>query len=641
MVRIAWLDDKPGRVEVSWKGSDQFNDLVELAKSLGLQFDPKRKSWVGRAIAADKYLKEYSEFDSVEVDAYSRRMIDGFRDSITELRIITNRPERLRFLPELMSKPPLDDIVSPGDPSGSFQVLDTVFLMNRNRGIANHDCGMGKSYILTAILEHLRHYGRARKALIFSSNIGVVNLRREMVSLGTTMSEDDILLVTSVGDVKDRDIFDPDKYPQSIIIIGYDTFRHVSDFYDRTVKKRKTGKKVKYTKSSVPIGGWLGGEPGVLFLDESHYLGSPDSLRTKAIDMVKHHFEYRYEMTATYAPVYEKMYSPMKVLDPGLTDDLSYHEWLSKYVVLGNAWSDYAIDHGTWDHGKLDDLNRILYSKYAVKRRRTDHLDLPPLIHVPVLEGGWTRPHRKIYEAFCRWYVDDVTGRAVARGSTLVDEFSSSFQFAMLAVENPSLLMNSPKWSSFDPALQGMISNFEFNRDHSKVRLLDDVLDDRVGELDQKVMVFYYHPLTKEALVPHLKKYDPHVVSAELSRSERMEEVERFKSSRDSRVLLLSIKCASTSITVTEAKSIVFFETGWDGIDYDQACGRNHRPGQDEVTHIYDLRLARSYDLLQFENLRTKGEVIRKLLARGSLSEDGWRDLFAGSTNCGEDRGET
>jgi len=629
LVRFSWRDG--GKVEVSWRSDDQFNDLVELAKSLGLSFDPKTKTWTGKAVNYPKYVKEFSEFDSVELDEYTRRKVEEYTSSITELRVITNRSERLKFIPELLSKPPLRDKKSE-DLSQSFQVLDTLFLMNRNRGIANHDCGMGKSYILTAILEHLRHYGRAHKALVFSSNIGVVNLKNEMTSLGTTVKFDDVLLVTSVNDVEDRGIFDPETYPQSIVVIGYDTFRHISDHYDRVVKKRKTGKKVKYLKSSVPIGKWLDGKPGVLFLDESHYLGSPDSLRTKAIDMIKENFEYRYEMTATFAPVYEKMYSPMNVLDPGLVDGLTYHEWLRGYVTLGNQWSKFAIDHDTWNYQKLDDLNKKLYSKYAVKRKRIDHLDLPPLIHVPPLACKWTRPHRSIYESFCTWYADDVNRRAAYTGKTLLDEFSNSFQFAMLAVENPLLLKNSPKWSSFDPSLQDKISKFDFARDHAKVRLLGDVLSDRCDELDQKIMVYYYHPATMLSLRDTFKKYTPAVVEASLSRQERMDVVDDFRTSK-SKVLFLSIKCAATSITLTEAKSIVFFETGWDGIDYDQACGRNHRPGQDEVTHIYDLRMERSYDFLQFENLKSKGDTIKKLLSKGSLGEDGWRALFNGSTN--------
>lgn len=630
MVKIEWDDDKRGVVHVDWH-SDAFGDLVETSKRLGLRFDPKRKSWTGSAAKVDEYVSELSTYDSIEIDEYSKRKIQGYVDSITELKVVTNRNDRLRFRFELMSKPPLEDLRCGHDLTQSFQYLDTVFLMNRNRGIANHDCGMGKSYLLTAILEHLRYYGRANKALVFSSNIGIINLKKEMIELGTSMRDEDILVVSSVADVEDRLIFDTVMYPQSIIVISYDTFRHISDHYDKVVHKRK--RKVKYQKTAIPMAAWLGKKPGVLFLDECHYLGTPSSLRTTSIDMVKDFFEYRYEMTATFAPVYEKLYSPLNILDPGLVGGLGYYDWLAKYVQLGNKWSRYAIDQDTWDEQALDELNQRLYSRYAIKRKRDEYLDLPPLIHEPVFRIEWTKRHRAIYEAFCNWYSSDVSKSAMNSHKGLVKEFINTFQFAMLSVENPRLLVDSPKWTSFGKPLQDMITKFDFQHDHSKLSMLDQILDDRCGELDQKVIVFYYHPKTKDELEVHLQGWWPRSVSAELSRQERMDQVEAFKIDAKSKVLLCSIKCASTSITVVEAKAIVFFETGWDGIDYDQGSGRIQRPGQTDVTYIYDLRLQDSFDELQFDNLMSKGDTIQRLLSKQSLAADEWRRLFNFTTN--------
>lgn len=625
MVKIEWDEAKPD-VIITWQG-DSFSDLLDVAHRLNLRFDPKRKVWIGLPAKVQEYIEEFQVYDQVSIDEYSRRKISAYIDSVTELRVITNRAERLKFIPDLMGKPPILDKVCEGDPLKSYQVLDSVFLMNRNRGIASHATGMGKSYILTAILEHLRYYKLARKSLIFSSNIGIVNLRNEIVKLGTTIRPEDALVVSSVDDVEDRDVFNHNKYPQSIIVIGYDTFRHISDYYDKTIHNR--AKKVKYVKSSVPIKGWLESERGVLFLDECHYLGSPASLRTKAISMIKDHFEYRYEMSATFAPVYEKMYAPLSILDAGLVRGLGYYDWLREYVELGNKWSKYAINQDTWNHKKLDELNRQLYVKYAVKRDRETYLDLPPLIHEPVLKCKWTKRHRRIYEAFCGWFAVDVTKRAQKSNAGLVREFTNGFQFAMLAVENPTTLLSSARFGELDPSLQKDIQSFSFERDHSKLKVFSDVLADRCDESEEKVIVYFYHPATKDHLEAFLKKRHPRVVSAELSRTERMEEVEAFKRDSKSQVLLCSIKCASTSITVTEAKAIVFFETGWDGVDYEQACGRIHRPGQDSVTRIYDLRLEDSFDELQMDNLSSKGETIKRLLSKESLSPDEWRATFS------------
>jgi hypothetical protein len=204
----------------------------------------------------------------------------------------------------------------------------------------HHERGLGKSWILTGLIEHKRYDGDINKCLIFSSSIGTRNVKGELLLHGKNMRDEDILTITSMAKVKfeDRDIFNTEKYPQTIIILSYDALKSVSNYYYdikfATKKNKHPSTSTAYTKNPMPIKEWLGGRPGGLFLDENHYLSSPTSRRTKIMNFIVPFFEQRFEFTGTLADKYEKLYEPSKILDPALVDGMDYQTWCAKYMIL-------------------------------------------------------------------------------------------------------------------------------------------------------------------------------------------------------------------------------------------------------------------------------------------------------------------
>ena len=93
--------------------------------------------------------------------------------------------------------------------------------------------GLGKSYTLTALIEHLRFYGKIKKCLIFSTPIGVNNLKDEILKFSTDLKSEDILSIASASVLpfEDRDIFNLEKYHQDLIIMPYDCLKAVSNYY--------------------------------------------------------------------------------------------------------------------------------------------------------------------------------------------------------------------------------------------------------------------------------------------------------------------------------------------------------------------------------------------------------------------------
>jgi SNF2 family DNA or RNA helicase len=129
------------------------------------------------------------------------------------------------------------------------------------------------------------------------------------------------------------------------------------------------------------------------------------------------------------------------------------------------------------------------------------------------------------------------------------------------------------------------------------------------------------------ALAAHLQKRSPVVVSSQLTPEERIQALEAFKRSK-SQIAIMSMASANSSVTIIEAKAMVFYETSWVYTDYSQATGRIQRPGQNQTTRIYDIRFARSLDNLQLNNIRSKGNTVQQLLSKESLNHDEWVNIF-------------
>ena len=329
---------------------------------------------------------------------------------------------------------------------------------------------------------------------------------------------EEIFVVNSITSLKDRDLFNPEKYPYRILIMTYDTFKGVNNYYYDEAKGTKSNphpsQKVDYKSSYVPIKEWLEGFHGALFLDECHSLANPKSRRSEVIDMNLMYFKYRYEFTGTLADKYEKLYEPLKILDRSLVDGKSYNDWLKSYNEIGNKFSKYAVNPDKWNMEKIGELNCRLLRDYASKRKMTDCLDLPLDYDVPTINIEMSSLHRKIYEEFVKQELRLANERKLVGESTVKDSIMNMFGIFQLACENVECIKTTPSFEKFPDELKSMIEKYDWFKDNSKVPVIEAVLEERVDEEDQRGIVWYYHPKTKDNLCKLLKKYNPIVIEA-------------------------------------------------------------------------------------------------------------------------------
>jgi SNF2 family DNA or RNA helicase len=610
------FDEDSKQLLIKCSGS-RFQDEIETCRYLHAIWDPGLVRWTISPSRLTEVKEEFEQY-GISISEYDKQAIKKYLDNLTELKIINKRSEYRRFNPDLLLKPPLHE----------FQKTDVEKMINKNRFSALWDTGTGKSFALYSILQHYRSFGEVDKAIILTSGIGVWNLSQEAEKFIPNYDPSKTLVIRSVADIKDRLIFD---YPDiNMIIMGYDTFKLIADAYYTA----KTGhKSKKYKKSPLPLDKWFGSYKGILFLDEFQLLGNPKSLRSKAILQSLKFFELRYLFSATPAYRNEKCYTWLKILDNGLVNGCDYHDWVQQYWTLGNRFSNYGINSDSFREDKWVLLQDKLYHDYAVKRGK-ELLNLPPAYDMPPIETDMSDKHRKIYEAFTYHMVGQANQQNAKNGAGVLLNTMNTFIYLQLSVDNPLCLLDSAGFDKFDSALQKQIKAFNYSKDFSKLRILEDIVQDECHEKDHKIIIFYYHPRTLECLKQHFSKEKFYAVSADIKKEDRLPIIEEFKKDKDARIIFLSILIAGTSFTLTEAKAAVFWERCWSSIDFLQSKGRNYRIGQtDEVIYYYFL-FRNSIDILQLKALETGGKVLDNLVKKNSLNDTEWRLLFnANSTN--------
>jgi superfamily II DNA or RNA helicase len=598
----------------------QFHEEIEVCRYLKAIFNSNLKKWSISPSRLDEVLDEFKQF-GVSISEYDKREIKNYFDNLKELEKNIKRSEYLKFVPNLMKLPPIKN----------FQELDISQGTNSNRRIFAHATGLGKSYIATGIMEHLRYYNKANKCVFLTSSIGIWNLKHELLKFGKNQHEEETLVIRSVAELKDRDIFNRDKFPEiKTIICGYDTFRLISDYYDKTVNNRT--KKVKYRKSSIPLKDWLHNNEGIFIMDECHLLGNPNSLRTRSIFMNKNYFKYRYAFSATIADKNEKLFPLLKITDEDLVNGCDYYDWLSQYWVLGNKFSDYGINHETFKENKWILLQDRLYSDYAVKRGK-ELLNLPPAYEMEPLETEMSDKHREIYESFTYYTINQANSMNLKNNAGVLQNTMNIFAYLQLAIDNPLCLLNSAGFENFDPKLQKLIKNFNYEKDFYKLKILDDIIQDECYEKDHKVIIFYYHPKTLQCLQEHFKHEKTYTVSSEVPKDERLPIIEKFKKDTKSKILFASILIANSSFTLVECKASIFYELTYSYIITEQAKGRNYRIGQEDEVIYYYFKYLKSIDNLIHENLKRKGEISNLLVRKNLLNDNEWKLIFNGDSD--------
>lgn len=601
-----------GYFYIQFSYTDNFNDIKEWLSDSYAVYNKKTKEWkLGISKWKDFRIFLFSIEEPLEIDYQSELNYKDYIDNFSELK---TRKERFSVDYSNMNYQPLIG----KHPFESYQSDDIRAALAQNRYLFNWEMGLGKSYCLAVLLENLFSKNKIDKALICTSGVGSLNLKSELLYHCKSFTSDDIIVFSNAKSFKkkeDRAIFSNN---QKIIITTYDTMKTIMDYYNSLKKKASKD----YLKCPFDFSSW--GNIRGLFLDECHLISTPSTRRTQIFLQLIHYFEYRYLFTGTLADKYEKLYIPCKILDRALVHGESYHSWLSNYVTLGNRFSKYEINTETWNLDKIQALSAKLLSSYGSKRMIKDCLNLPPDFE-KTINIDMSEKHRTIYELFSNESFSII--EKLRNEESFSNSILNRIHYFQSIVDNPKLVMNSKFFDLFSDKLKTLLKSFSYEKDYKKLEILDTIIEERATENNQKGIIWYFHPMTKDSLVEYYKKYNPYIIEAGMGYESIFKIVEEFKKS-DSKILIASVNIMNTSLTLTECKWQIYLENTFKFVDYQQSRGRIFRPSQKDCTTTYFIVYNSSIDGFQMDNLRNKGHTLDTLMNMKYISPSVWKNIF-------------
>ena len=599
------LENKEIAIKVDLFGNmPLFNSVINYLKSVRFRWDPDKKKWYGPAFKFNEVKEVLEEKDIVETSVTEDEIMEAVSGK-PELEV-----EKVRRVPDfsLMNYPPMLG----KHPNEDFQKDGIRRGINLSRFLFAWQQGTGKSYVESSLIAHrLYKYHDADKVLFVTSSIGVRNLKHEIIKFIKNLDENKIL----IGNKDCRNVFDDEFKDKDIIICSYNSFRLICDYY----KKQFKVKSQKPRKPFLPLEHWLNGQEGMLILDESHEVSIVSSQKTFLMMLHAPLFKYRYLFTGTFASSPEKEFSQLNILDPWLVYNLTYTQWLEKHAILGNRFSRAAIN--SWRKDELEKTNKRLLKTYESQYDAEDVINLPDFYEIPIYIE-MSPYHRNIYE---RITVEDLQNN-IKNGKGNVRQFVNRFPYLMLSIDNPYLLENHKEKLSDD--LNIILDHFRTDY-MEKLHALDDIIETHKGE---QILVWAIHPKTIEIIVERYKNLNPICITGQTPEQERNNLIEEFKTNNSHKILCANITTISTSVTLTEIKTQIYYELTFNYTEFAQSERRCYRIGQTQPVTTYILLYDRSVNVLQWKNLQDKGTLTKGLVSKDFLSQDQWQQIY----NCTE-----
>ena len=343
-----------------------------------------------------------------------------------------------------------------------------------------------------------------------------------------------------------------------------------------------------------------------LVCDESHKLKNMQAARTKAVVKLADRSEKRLILTGT--PILNSamdIFSQFRVLDKGATCGTNFFVFRGKYFYDRNAGmppQSYFPDFRARP-GIDKELGDLIYKK-ALKAKKEDCLDLPPLVKVKIpvpLTPKQLKLYKELEDDFITYVEDKACVATLALTKILrLQQITSGF---IDLLNDGELIENN--------------LHTQEEIEHDRLKALEELLEE-IPE-SEKVIVWAPFRFNIRAIETLLTKKDIGYskIYGGQSERERNEGIEAFRTSDKCRVCIANPKAGGVGLNLIEASYAIYYGRGYSLEDDLQSGARNYRGGSErhsKVTRI-DLYAPGTIDEEIMEALHSKKSIAENILA--------------------------
>ena len=539
----------------------EINKVVEISVYLAEQLKEKYElKNIPERIFVDSILSESDKSYHVKGKLYKNQK-DNILFYLPKTQIITD-----------MFEESLDDIIIDFDTYKEIdsknrtpfkhQEVGIKFLVKKNKAILADDMGLGKTYMsIVAALEV-----KAEKILVICPANAKINWKRE---ISTFVDEDDISIIKSGH-------WNPKKFT----IINYD----ILNKFHTIIDGRKKYEDHEIKRFLVDEGFDL------IIMDEAHFIKNPKAQRSKVVMEVAENIKRRWLLSGT--PVANRpmdYYNLLKLCDSSVTANWQFYAFrycaAKKFKRKGSNRFIWITDGAS----NLDELHKRT-KNLILRRKKEDHLDLPPKIVSPYyIEIDDMNQYSRVFDEYLEWAKSE--GRNLGAGRHMVE----------LVVLRKYLAQEKVKHS---------------------IELAEQAIEN-----GQKVIIFTNFTDSFNLLMDHFGKLSVGH-NGKMNEKQKQNSIDQFQENPKIKVFVGNLISAGSAITLTAAQMVIMNDLDFVPANHAQAEDRAWRIGTTSTVNIYYPIVDGTLDVQIFNILQKKKDIINTVMGETTESLDISEDII-------------
>lgn len=448
------------------------------------------------------------------------------------------------------------------------QIEGVLYGINHHRFILGDQPGLGKTKQIIDLSMMIKSPGK--KVLIIC---GVNGLKYNWVDevdvhsfeSGYILGQRIVKGKKKIGSTKDKlyDIEHLSEIPDYFIITNMETLR---------LNGKKVGKRWVYPLAEALAKHCNSGLISLIAFDECHKAKNPNSHIGRAL--LKLDADYLVAMSGTpqlNSPL--DMYMPLHWLG---YESHSYYSFTQYYCRMGGFGGKEIMGYR-----HLPELRKLVDS-VMLRRLKKDVLDLPDKLEsYEYVE--MTPAQTKIYNEVKTHMLKDVD--LIYRSLNPIAEFIRLRQAT---------------------GYTGLLSSIV--KESAKLDRMVELVEDCVSN-NSKCIIFSNWEAMVYAAVGYLGSYEPAVITGSVNDGTRMDEVNRFQTDPNCKVILGTIGALGTGFTITAANTVIFLDEPWNAAYKEQAEDRAYRIGTSGTVNVITLICKDTVDERVSDIVRGKAKV--------------------------------
>ena len=323
-------------------------------------------------------------------------------------------------------------------------------------------------------------------------------------------------------------------------------------------------------------------------IDEAHYISNNTAARTRLLNDILESIPKVWLLTGT--PLTSRpinYYNLLRIVDSPLT--LNWQHYVRRYC---KGFQFKVGDRKVWSTNGASNLDELRErtKNIILRRMKTEILDLPEKIITPI-------------------YLE------------LNDTFYDS------ELENFMRISNESKKDESITVTLNRLMRIRQLISYEKIPYTCELID-KFLEQNKKVIVFTNFTMTLDML--HEKYGNASVVlDGRMSKEKKQDSIDRFQNDPKVKVFIGNIIAAGVGITLTAAETVIMNDLSFVPAHHSQAEDRAYRYGQKNNVLVYYPIFENTVEMIIYNILQKKKNIIDQVLGDGEYSESFSKDLLS------------